>query len=67
MQDTHETVAGGGFSFGNSLEVQDLSSVHMISALLLAGLYPNVARLDPPKASAVVFCLSLSLSVSLST
>ena len=31
-------------------KTEDLSSVHMVTALLLAGLYPNVARIDVPKA-----------------
>jgi len=30
--------------------MEDLSSVHTITALLFAGLYPNVARIDVPKA-----------------
>ena len=30
---------------------QELQSTHTVSALLLAGLYSNVARLDPPKSA----------------
>lgn len=36
--------------------VEDLSSVHTVNALLLAGLYPNVARIDVPKARGEFFC-----------
>lgn len=55
-----ESLRGDGFvqTFSQSeIPKQDLTSVHMVSALLLAGLYPNVARLDPPKSATDKFPL----------
>jgi len=55
-----ESLKGDGFveTFASSeISKQDLNSVHTITALLLAGLYPNVARIDVPKSATEKFPL----------
>eukprot|EP00928_Gymnodinium_smaydae_P013712 TRINITY_DN14981_c0_g7_i2.p1 TRINITY_DN14981_c0_g7~~TRINITY_DN14981_c0_g7_i2.p1 ORF type:complete len:1607 (+),score=422.79 TRINITY_DN14981_c0_g7_i2:61-4881(+) len=50
--DLHETLRGEGFCVSFEKEEADpkeIRSALTVSALLFAGLYPNVARTDPPK------------------
>lgn len=52
--DLVESVRGDGFCENYSkteIPHQDLASPNTLAALLFAGLYPNVARVDPPKSA----------------